>query len=211
MFKNQLDSFVEYLRTGNLPFDFSQTIELMKIIIAGAGQVGSTLAENLANEANDVTIIDIDAERLRELQDQLDIRGITGMASHPDVLTRAGIQDADMLIAVTNSDEVNIVTCQVAYSLFHTPTKIARVRSRNYTTAKIQDKLFNEDNIPVDVLINPEQLATDYIRRLVEQPGTAELDGVTPDANPNRLVSSRPPSRGAFTSRGFLAAKKWWS
>ena len=147
----------------------------MKIIIVGAGQVGSTLAENLANEDNDVTIVDIDGERLRELQDQLDIRCVTGMASHPDVLTRAGIQDADMLIAVTASDEVNIVTCQVAYSLFHTPTKIARVRSRNYTSAKIQEKLFNEDNIPVDVLINPEQLATDYIRRLVEQPGTLQV------------------------------------
>jgi len=90
----------------------------MKIIIVGAGQVGGTLAENLAREYNDITVVDVDGKALRVLQDRLDIRTVAGIGSHPDVLVRAGIEDADMLVAVTNSDEVNIIACQVAYSLF---------------------------------------------------------------------------------------------
>ncbi|WP_372809954.1 NAD-binding protein, partial [Litorivivens sp.] len=102
----------------------------MKIIILGAGQVGGTLAANLASEHNDITIVDRDADRLQQLQDKLDIGTVTGLASHPDVLRRAGADDADMLIAVTSSDEVNMIACQVAYSMFRTPTKISRIRSR---------------------------------------------------------------------------------
>ena len=98
----------------------------MKIIILGAGQVGGTLAENLANEQNDITVIDTDAQRLRELQDSIDIKTITGVGSYPQVLRAAGADDADMLIAVTNSDETNMVACQIAYTLFRTPTKISR-------------------------------------------------------------------------------------
>jgi trk system potassium uptake protein TrkA len=100
----------------------------MKIIILGAGQVGGTLAEHLASEANDITVVDTDGDRLRELSDRLDIRTIQGRGSFPTVLRQAGADDADMLVAVTNSDETNMIACQVAYSLFHTPTKIARVR-----------------------------------------------------------------------------------
>ena len=100
----------------------------MKIVIVGAGQVGATLAENLARENNDITIVDIDANVLRTLQDRLDVRTVVGTGCYPDVLVSAGIEDADMIVAVTRSDEINIVACQVAYSLFHTPTKIARVR-----------------------------------------------------------------------------------
>ena len=99
----------------------------MKIIILGAGQVGGTLAEHLASEANDITVVDTDAERLRNLGDRLDIRTVQGRASFPTVLRQAGADDADMLVAVTNSDETNMVACQVAHTLFHTPTKIARV------------------------------------------------------------------------------------
>ena len=88
-----------------------------------------TVADNLASEANDITIVDLDPERLRTLQDHLDIRTVTGHASHPDVLRKAGAEDADLVLAVTNSDETNMIACQVAYTLFHTPTKIARVRS----------------------------------------------------------------------------------
>ena len=104
----------------------------MKIIILGAGQVGATLAENLVGEKNEITVIDSDNETLRQLQDRLDLQVVHGVGSHPDVLKKAGAEDADMLIAVTNSDESNMMACQVAYSLFKTPTKIARVRSEQY-------------------------------------------------------------------------------
>ena len=144
----------------------------MKIIILGAGQVGSSLANNLASEANDITVVDTEPQRLQALQDRLDLRTVTGEASHPEVLLRAGAEDADMLIAVTNSDETNMVACQIAYSLFRTPTKIARVRAIEYLA---HPQLFNPDSIPVDVLISPEQLVTDYIHRLIEYPGALQV------------------------------------
>jgi len=147
----------------------------MKIVIVGGGQVGGTLAENLASEANDITVIDPQTERLRELQDRLDIRTVSGFGSHPDVLVAAGIEDADMLVAVTNSDELNMMACQVAHSLFRTPTKIARVRSSSYTNSSYSSKLFNDKNVPVDVLITPEQVVTDYIYQLIQHPGTLQV------------------------------------
>ena len=147
----------------------------MKIVIVGAGQVGATLAENLAREYNDITVVDINDGALRALQDRLDIRTVSGTGCYPDVLVRAGIEDADMLVAVTNSDEINIIACQVAYSLFHTPTKIARVRAQNYTNPKYKNLLFNDKHMPVDVMITPEQVVTDYICRLVEQPGALQV------------------------------------
>jgi len=144
----------------------------MKIIILGAGQVGGTLAEHLASEANDITVVDTDAERLRNLGDRLDIRTVQGRASFPTVLRQAGTDDADMLVAVTNSDETNMVACQVAHTLFHTPTKIARVREAAYLT---RAGLFDNDAIPVDVLISPEQVVTHYIKRLIEIPGALQV------------------------------------
>ena len=147
----------------------------MKIVIVGAGQVGGTLAENLAREYNDITVVDINEVTLRALQDRLDIRTVIGTGSHPDVLVNAGIEEADMLVAVTSSDEINIIACQVAYSLFHTPTKIARIRARNYTNPKYKDKLFNDKHMPVDVMITPEQVVTDYIQKLIEQPGALQV------------------------------------
>ena len=144
----------------------------MKIIILGAGQVGGTLAENLAGEQNDITIIDTNAARLAELSDRLDIRTVAGKGSYPSVLRQAGAEDADMLIAVTNSDEVNMVACQVAYTLFRTPSKIARIRTANYTQ---REKLFGADAIPIDVIISPEQVVTDYIKRLIETPGSLQV------------------------------------
>ena len=102
----------------------------MKIIILGAGQVGGTLAETLAQEDNDITLVDLNAERLRYLESRIDIRTLVGPAAHPDILRQAGAEDADMLIAVTNSDETNMIACQVAYTIFNTPTKIARIRDR---------------------------------------------------------------------------------
>jgi len=144
----------------------------MNILILGAGQVGSSVAENLASEANDITLVDSDASLLNDLSDRLDIQTVVGHASHPDILTKAGIADADMLIAVTNSDETNIVACQVAHSLFHTPTKIARVRSQEYL--KYQE-LFDDAALPIDVLISPEQLISEHIQRLIEYPGALQV------------------------------------
>lgn len=144
----------------------------MKIIILGAGMVGSSLAEHLTSEANDITLVDQNDELLRGLQDHLDIRTIQGNASHPEVLRRAGAEDADMLIAVTDSDETNMIACQVAYTIFHTPTKIARVRSMEYLR---HEQLFSQEALPIDVLISPEQLITDSIQRLIEHPGALQV------------------------------------
>ena len=145
----------------------------MKIIILGAGQVGGTLAEHLANEQNDITVVDTDSEKLRLLQDRLDIGTVTGEASHPSTLLKAGGEDADMLVAVTNSDEINMMACQVAHTLFNTPTKISRVRSPQYLA--FQEQLFNRENIPVDVIIGPEQLVTKNIQQLIANPGALQV------------------------------------
>lgn len=144
----------------------------MKIIILGAGQVGMSVAQNLVSEANDITVVDTDAQRLAELQDRLDLRTILGCASHPDVLERAGANEADMIIALTNSDEINMIACQVAYTLFHTPTKIARVRAGGYLA---YPQLFLQESLPIDVLISPEQIVTEYVLRLIEHPGALQV------------------------------------
>ena len=144
----------------------------MKIIILGAGQVGTSVAQNLASEANDITVVDHNGQLLREMQDRLDIRTVEGQASHPDILSQAGADDADMVIAVTNSDETNMVACQAAWTLFHTPTKIARVRAPEYLR---HPALFSQGALPIDVLISPEQLVTDYILRLIEHPGALQV------------------------------------
>ena len=145
----------------------------MKIIILGAGQVGSTVARHLAKEeVNDITVVDVREHLLRELQDRLDINTVTGFASHPNILRAAGAEDAEMVIAVTDSDETNMIACQVAYTLFHTPTKIARVREADYLAC---EQLFKQEALPVDVLISPEQLVTEYIGRLIKYPGALQV------------------------------------
>lgn len=144
----------------------------MKIIILGAGRVGSSLAGSLVREGHDITVIDTQGDVLHELQDRVDLRTVNGVASHPDVLAQAGAADANMLIAVTNSDETNMVACQVAWTLFHTPTKIARVRSTEYMDSPV---LFAQESVPIDVLISPEMLVTDYVRRLIEHPGALQV------------------------------------
>ncbi|RXK34043.1 Trk system potassium transport protein TrkA [Arsenophonus endosymbiont of Bemisia tabaci Asia II 3] len=145
----------------------------MKIIILGAGQVGGTLAENLVDENNDITIVDTNTERLRQLQDKFDLRVVSGHGSYPRILREAGAEDADMLVAVTNSDETNMITCQIAYSLFNTPNKVARIRASEYI--KETEKLFTPDHIPIDYLISPEQLVIDYIYKLIQYPGTLQV------------------------------------
>jgi len=145
----------------------------VKIIILGAGQVGSTAAAQLAREqSNDVTVVDTRDEVLRDLQDRLDIRTISGNAAHPAVLEAAGSNGADLLVAVTSSDEVNMIACQIAWTLFGTPTKIARIRSGDYYK---RPELFGENAIPVDLAISPEQLVTDYVARLIRYPGALQV------------------------------------
>ena len=144
----------------------------MKILILGAGQVGSTVAESLVGEANDITVVDMDGGKLQQLQSRLDLRTLTGNASHPSILEQAGIADTDMLLAVTQSDEVNMVACKLAASLYNTPTRIARIRSLDYLN---RPEVFSADNFCVDFSICPEQILTDYITKLIEFPEALQV------------------------------------
>ncbi len=144
----------------------------MKIIILGAGQVGSSVAANLVNEANDITVVDTNPDCLQKLSERYDLRTVHGIASYPEILAQAGAKDADMVLAVTNSDEINMIACQVAYTLFHTPTKIARVRSIEYLK---NTPLFAQEALPIDVLISPEQIVTEHIERLISFPGALQV------------------------------------
>lgn len=144
----------------------------MKIIILGAGQVGGTLAENLLQEHNDITLVDLNTERLRYLESRMDIRTIVGPAAHPDILRQAGAEDADMVIAVTSNDETNMIACQVAYTIFNTPAKIARIRSPRYLAYQ---ELFDKKAIPIDFCISPEQQITEHVRLLIEYPGALQV------------------------------------
>lgn len=144
----------------------------MKIVILGAGQVGSSVAENLVRESNDITVVDIDPEKLQNLQDRFDLRTVQGFGSHPSVLKQAGIEDADILLAVTQSDETNLAACKLADALFNTPTKIARIRCPDYIDQK---EHFLRDNFAVDHIISPEEVLTDYIRKLIEHPEALQV------------------------------------
>ncbi|MDJ0759931.1 MAG: Trk system potassium transporter TrkA [Woeseiaceae bacterium] len=176
----------------------------MKILILGAGQVGSSAAYHLSREeANEVTVVDMRPDILRELQDRLDIRTVVGHAAHPDVLERAGAQDADIVVALTDSDETNMVACQVAYTKFHTPTKIARIRAAEYMNAKT---LFTQDAIPIDVRISPEQLVCESIEQLILYPGASQ---VLDFANGRvRLVSVFADRDGLLVGQKIAALKE---
>ncbi|MFV2002401.1 MAG: Trk system potassium transporter TrkA [Paracoccaceae bacterium] len=160
----------------------------MKVIICGAGQVGWQIARHLSGEKNDVTVVDNNAALVRRATDTLDVQGIAGFASYPDILERAGARDADMIIAATHSDEVNMVTCQVAHSVFNIPRKIARLRSQSYLTAIYSD-LYRRDHMPIDVVISPErEVAEAALPRLAAPAafdtraflgGRAQLIGIT--------------------------------
>ena len=144
----------------------------MKIIILGAGQVGSNLAEHLVREGNDLTVVDVDEEKLTALQDRFDLRTVRGPASHPSILRQAGAEDADMLVAVTLNDETNIVACKLAGTLFNIPTKIARIRSTDYMN---YPQLFDAGNFSVDHVIAPEQEITEYLRKLIDYPEALQV------------------------------------
>jgi len=144
----------------------------MKILILGAGQVGASVAASLVSENDDITVVDSNSELLLKLQDHYDIRTIQGHASHPDILAQAGAADADLILAVTNSDETNMIACQICHSLYKTPTKIARIRSTEYLS---KPELFSNNAIAIDMLISPEQIVTDYIERLINHPNALQV------------------------------------
>lgn len=144
----------------------------MRIVILGAGQVGASVAESLVSENNDITIVDSDQDRLAYLQDRLDLRTVTGNAAYPSVLASAGLDDADLLIAVTQSDQTNLVACKVAHSVFNVPARIARLRARDFLES---EKLLAPENFAVDYALCPEQVITEYIARLVEFPEALQV------------------------------------
>ena len=146
----------------------------MKVVICGAGQVGTSIAQHLASENNDVTVIDQDAVLVRKIGETLDVRSIQGLASQPNILQQAGAREADMLIAVTFSDEVNMVACQVGHSLFDIPTKIARIRQQEYLKP-IWGDLYSRDNMPIDVIISPEREVARAIGRRLQVPGAFDV------------------------------------
>jgi trk system potassium uptake protein TrkA len=147
----------------------------MKVIICGAGQVGWQIARHLSGENNDVTVVDNNPDLVRRATDTLDVQGLTGFASYPDVLARAGARDADMIIAATFSDEVNMVTCQVAHSVFSVPRKIARLRAQSYLTAIYSD-LYRREHLPIDVVISPEKEVAEAALRRIASPATFDTE-----------------------------------
>jgi trk system potassium uptake protein TrkA len=166
----------------------------MKVIICGAGQVGWQIARHLSGENNDVTVVDNNPALVRRATDTLDVQGLTGFASHPDVLDTAGARDADMVIAATFSDEVNMVTCQVAHSVFSVPRKIARLRSQSYLDAIYSD-LYRRDHLPIDVVISPEkEVAEAALRR-------------SPRPRPSTTRPSCPATRRCWGSRSTPTAR----
>ncbi len=173
----------------------------MKIIILGAGQVGGSLAETLIGENHDITLVDQDEQCLQYFADRLDIRTVNGQCSYPGVLRQAGADGADMVIAVTDNDEANIVACQVAYTLFNVPTKMARLRSRHYF---IRKDLFAPDHIPIDVLVSPELIVTDLISELIATPGALRImnvaDGVA------KIIVLRPYYGGVLLGKTISQA-----
>ena len=144
----------------------------MKIIILGAGQVGTSVAESLVSEANDITVVDNDPVCLQAMQDKLDLRTVVGNGASPSVLRNAGAEDADLLIAVTQSDQTNLCACRIAKTVFNLPTRIARLRSADFVD---HPELLDDDNFAVDFSICPEQIVTDYIRKLIAFPEALQV------------------------------------
>jgi len=168
----------------------------MKIIILGAGQVGSSVLASLASEANDIVMVDTQLALLKDLQDRFDIGTVQGNAAHPTVLKRAGADEADMLIAVTSDDETNMLACQMADILFKIPRKVARVRAIEYFS---YPGIFSPETIPIDVVISPEQIITQFIERLLKYPGASQVLDFAEGRV--RLVSVRAHQGGPLVGR----------
>ena len=164
----------------------------MKILILGAGQVGASVAESLVSEKNDVTVVDMQAERLKDLQSRYDLRTVCGNAAQPETLAEAGAADADILFAVTTSDETNLVACKVAHRIFNVPTRIARIRSTWFAS---HPQLLEDEGFSVSHAICPEQIVTEYIGKLVDFPEAlqvAEFAGGKIDLVAVRAVDGGP-------------------
>ena len=157
----------------------------MNIIICGAGRVGFTIAKLLSEQNHSITVIDQSSEDIQKINDSLDVKGIVGKATYPSILERADAVDADMIIAVTKNDEINMLICQIAYTVFNVPKKIARIRSQDYLNPKFS-KVYNKENLPIDVIISPEIEIAKSIQRKLEAPGA--LDNVTFAQNKIRLL-----------------------
>ena len=176
----------------------------MKILILGAGQVGSSAAEQLSREeSNDVTVVDNRADILDELQDRLDIRTVCGHASHPDVIKKAGGEDTDIVIALTDSDETNMLACQIASTIFDINTKIARIRSAAYIHSK---NLFTENAIPVDVQLSPEKLVCEHIEQLIQYPGALQV--LAFGNGQAKLVAAKVSHEGLLVGQKISALKE---
>lgn len=146
----------------------------MQIIVCGAGRVGYGIARRLAREKNSVTVVDRSKELIRSVTERLDVRGVVGNGAYPETLEEAGARDADMLVAVTHSDEVNMVSCQIAHSLFNVPIKIARIRAQGYLDPQYKD-IFSRDHFPIDVVISPEREVSEAILQRLATPGAFEV------------------------------------
>ncbi len=157
----------------------------MNIIICGAGRVGFTIAKLLSEQNHSITIIDQSSEDIQKIKDSLDVNAIVGKATYPSILEKAKSSDADMIIAVTRNDEINMLICQIAYTAFNVPKKIARIRSQNYLDPKFS-KLYNKENLPIDVIISPELEIAKSLQRKLEAPGA--LDNIPFAENKIRLL-----------------------
>ena len=147
----------------------------MNIIVCGAGRVGYTISKLLSEQNHSITVIDQSSEDIQKINEELDVRSIVGKATYPSILEKANASDADMIIAVTKNDEINMLICQIAYSIFKIQKKIARIRSKDYLNPKFS-KVYSKDNLPIDVIISPEIEIANSIQRKLESPGA--LDNV---------------------------------
>jgi len=169
----------------------------LKIVILGAGVTGSSVAEALASEENDIVVIDFNPELLEALKERFDIATVTGNAAHPSVLEQAGVKDTDIVIAVTDRDETNMLACLIINTLYSRPKTIARVRAVDYLT---HPQLFSPQGIPVDYVISPEQIVMESIRNLIDFPGVLHISDFA--GGLVRLFSVK------VVQDGFLTGKK---
>ena len=170
----------------------------MNIIICGAGRVGFTIAKQLSEQSHSITVIDQSSEDIQKIDDALDVKAIVGKATYPSILEKANASETDMIIAVTRNDEINMLICQISYTAFKIPKKIARIRSQNYLDLKFK-KLYNKENLPIDVIISPEIEIAKSIHRKLEAPGA--LDSVPFAEN---TISFKPQIKLVVTTNVYM-------